>query len=38
VIVFAAGLACAFLVSKAPGTGVDERELDRRLNEASIRE
>lgn len=38
VIVFAAGLACAFLVSYAPGTGVDERELDRRLNEKSINE
>jgi peptide/nickel transport system permease protein len=38
VLVLAAGLACAFLVSYAPGTGVDERELDRRLNETSIRE
>ena len=38
VLVLAAGLACAFLVSYAPGTMVDERELDRRLNESSIRE
>src|SRR5208282_3156701 len=38
VLVFAAGIACAFLVSYAPGTAVDERELDRRLNEASIGE
>lgn len=37
-LVLAAGLASAFLVSYAPGTGVDERELDRRLNENSIRE
>src|SRR3984957_10252472 len=37
-LVLAAGLACAFLVSYAPGSSVDERELDRRLNEASIRE
>jgi len=37
-LVFAAGLACAFLVSYAPGIGVDERELDRRLNENSIHE
>lgn len=37
-LVFAAGLACACLVQYAPGTGVDERELDRRLNENSIRE
>ena len=37
-LVFAAGVACAFLVSYAPGTAVDERELDRRLNEDSIRE
>ena len=36
-MVLAAGLACAFLVSYAPGTGVDERELDRRLSESSIR-
>jgi len=38
VLVLAAGLACAFLVSYAPGIRVDERELDRRLNENSIRE
>jgi peptide/nickel transport system permease protein len=38
VLVLAAGVACAFLVSYAPGTGVDERELDRRWNENSIRE
>ncbi|HTB10028.1 MAG TPA: ABC transporter permease subunit [Bryobacteraceae bacterium] len=38
VLVLASGLACALLVSYAPGTAVDERELDRRLNEASIRE
>jgi peptide/nickel transport system permease protein len=38
VLVFAAGLVSAFLVSYAPGTMVDERELDRRLNETSIRE
>jgi peptide/nickel transport system permease protein len=38
VLVLAAGLACAFLVRYAPGTMVDERELDRRLNEESIRE
>jgi peptide/nickel transport system permease protein len=38
VLVFAAGLASGLLVSYAPGTGVDERELDRRLNESSIRE
>jgi peptide/nickel transport system permease protein len=37
-LVFAAGLASALLVSYAPGSGVDERELDRRLNESSIRE
>src|SRR5271166_4157093 len=36
--VLAAGLACAFLVRYAPGTMVDERELDRRLSEESIRE
>ncbi|MGA3188635.1 MAG: ABC transporter permease [Bryobacteraceae bacterium] len=38
VLVLAAGLACAFLVRYAPGTMVDERELDRRLSEESIRE
>jgi peptide/nickel transport system permease protein len=38
VLVLAAGLSCAFLVRYAPGTMVDERELDRRLNEESIRE
>lgn len=38
VLVLAAGLACAFLVRYAPGTMVDERELDRRLSENSIRE
>jgi peptide/nickel transport system permease protein len=38
VLVLAAGLACALLVSYAPGTMVDERELDRRLSEDSIRE
>lgn len=38
VLVIVAGVACAFLVSYAPGTSVDERELDRRLSEESIRE
>jgi len=38
VLVLAAGLACAFLVRYAPGSMVDERELDRRLSEESIRE
>ena len=38
VLVLAAGLACAFLVRYAPGTMVDERELDRRLSEESIHE
>jgi peptide/nickel transport system permease protein len=38
VLVLSAGVACAFLVFYAPGTGVDERELDRRLNENSIQE
>jgi peptide/nickel transport system permease protein len=38
VLVLAAGLACALLVRYAPGTMVDERELDRRLSEESIRE
>ena len=38
VLVVAAGVACAFLVTYAPGTMVDERELDRRLNAESIRE
>jgi peptide/nickel transport system permease protein len=38
VLVLAAGLACAILVRYAPGTMVDERELDRRLSENSIRE
>lgn len=38
VLLLAAGLSCAFLVSNAPGFKVDERELDRRLNENSIRE
>ena len=37
-LVLAAGLASAFLVVYAPGSMVDERELDRRLNENSIRE
>ena len=37
-LVVAAGFACALLVKYAPGTMVDERELDRRLNEDSIRE
>jgi peptide/nickel transport system permease protein len=37
-LVLAAGVACAFLVNYAPGASVDERELDRRLNEDSIRE
>ncbi len=38
VLVLAAGLACSLLVRYAPGTMVDERELDRRLSEESIRE
>jgi ABC-type dipeptide/oligopeptide/nickel transport system permease component len=38
VLVVAAGLACALLVKYAPGTSVDEREVDRRLSEESIRE
>jgi peptide/nickel transport system permease protein len=38
VLVLAAGLACAILVRYAPGTMVDELELDRRLSENSIRE
>ena len=38
VLVLAAGLACSLLVRYAPGTMVDERELDRRLSEDSIRE
>ena len=38
VLVLAAGIVCAFLVSYAPGTGVDERELDRHLSDDSIRE
>jgi peptide/nickel transport system permease protein len=38
VLVLAAGFACAFLVTYAPGSAVDERELDRRLSEESIRE
>ena len=38
VLVLAAGLVCALMVSYAPGTAVDERELDRRLNEESLRE
>ncbi len=38
VLVVAAGFACAFMVKYAPGTSVDERELDRRLSESSIRE
>jgi peptide/nickel transport system permease protein len=37
-LVLAAGLACAFLVRYAPGSMVDERELDRRLSEQNIRE
>jgi peptide/nickel transport system permease protein len=37
VLVLASGVACAFLVRYAPGTGVDERELDRRLSEENIR-
>src|ERR1700679_1342873 len=36
ILVFAAGLTCAILVRYAPGTMVDERELDRRLNEQSL--
>jgi peptide/nickel transport system permease protein len=36
ILVFAAGLTCAILVRYAPGTMVDERELDRRLNENSL--
>ena len=31
-------MACALLVRYAPGTMVDERELDRRLSEENIRE
>jgi peptide/nickel transport system permease protein len=38
VLVLVAGFACAFLVTYAPGTMVDERELDRRLSESSIHE
>jgi peptide/nickel transport system permease protein len=38
VLVLISGLACAFLVRYAPGTMVDERELDRRLSEENIRE
>jgi len=38
VLVLAAGTACAFLVSYAPGSAVDELELNRRLSENSIRE
>jgi peptide/nickel transport system permease protein len=38
VLVFASGLGCALLVTYAPGTMVDERELDRRLSEENIRE
>jgi peptide/nickel transport system permease protein len=38
VLVLASALACALLVRYAPGTMVDERELDRRLSEESIRE
>jgi peptide/nickel transport system permease protein len=37
-LVLAAGVACAVLVTYAPGSAVDERELDRRLNDESIRE
>ena len=37
-LVLAAGFACALLVRYAPGTMVDERELDRRLSEENIRE
>jgi peptide/nickel transport system permease protein len=38
VLVLASGVACALLVRYAPGTMVDERELDRRLSEENIRE
>jgi peptide/nickel transport system permease protein len=38
ILVLAAGFACAVLVQYAPGTNVDERELDRRLSEESIRD
>src|SRR5450755_4674295 len=36
VLVMAAGLICALLVRYSPGSRVDERELDRRLNEHSL--
>ena len=36
-LVLASGLGCAILVQYAPGTMVDERELNRRLSEDSIR-
>ena len=35
-LVLAAAFACAILVRYAPGTQVDEREMDYRLNEASL--
>jgi peptide/nickel transport system permease protein len=35
-VVLVAGLACATMVRFAPGFGVDERELDGRLNSESI--
>src|SRR5438067_1641651 len=35
-VVLVAGLACATMVRCAPGYGVDERELDSRLNQESI--
>jgi peptide/nickel transport system permease protein len=38
VLVVSAGVACSFLVSYAPGSAVDERELDRHLNKESINE
>ncbi len=37
-LVLAAGIACALLVKYAPGSAVDERELDRRWSEENIRE
>ena len=38
VLILPAGLASSLLVRYAPGTMVDERELDRRLSEENIRE
>jgi peptide/nickel transport system permease protein len=35
-LVLAAGFACAIMVRYAPGTQVDEREMDYRLNETSL--